>query len=131
MPEQGHFFFERAPGISHSGEPPSLKLASIEPRKVERVRKIKTAPQQVVHRAIVDLFIVDQKVDRALPPAGSNVVDFVRAPAKAHSSQEVSGFIVCDTHHLSGLLTNLREGQPHRASELLATSISRMRSQVI
>src|SRR5882724_6535189 len=131
MPEQGHFLFERAPGIGHSGEPPSQKLASIEPGKVGRVRKIKTAPQQVVHRAIVDLFIVDQKVDRALPPAGSNVVDFVRAPAKAHPSEEVSGFIVCDTRHRSGLLTNLREGQPQRASELLATSISRMRSQVI
>src|SRR2546428_13897799 len=104
MPEQGHLLFERAPGISHPGEPPSLKLAPIEPGKVERVRKIKTAPQQVVHRAIVDLFIVDQNVDRALPAAGSEITDFFRASAKAHPSEKMSGFIVCDTRHLPGLL---------------------------
>ena len=104
VPEQSHLLFERAPGIRHPGEPPSLKLASIEPGKVERVRKIKTASKQIIHRPIVDLLIVDQEVDRAIPPPQRYVIDLTRAPAVAHPSEEMSGLIVCDTRHRLTLL---------------------------
>jgi hypothetical protein len=99
VPEQRHLLFKRAAGVHHPREPPSLKLATIETGKVKRIGEIKTASEQIIQRAIIDLFIIDEGVDGAFPSEGANLFKLGGATGKAHSPQEVRAFVVCHTRH--------------------------------
>src|SRR5687768_629999 len=100
MPEESHLLFERAPGICHSGEPPAQELASVKLRKVEGVRKVKTAAKQILHLAIVTLLIIEEEVDRALTPARGNIIDFRWTSSEAHPSHKMSGVVIRNRCHL-------------------------------
>src|SRR5262245_6768556 len=99
MPKQRHLLFEVAPRGSHPGEPPSQKLAAIEVWKVKRVGKVKAASQQLLHLAIVDLLVVDERIDGAFAAAQHCGFDFIRIPTEARPPEQMSCIIVCQSGH--------------------------------
>src|SRR4030095_8468687 len=104
--------------MSHPGEPPAKKLTPVKVRKVEWVRKVKAAAKQGLHRAIINLLVVEEKIDRALRSARDKVVDLRRVTAEAHPSEEMSGVRICKSHcyHSQDLrdpLLNLLVGDVH------------------
>src|SRR5947207_8673281 len=63
MPEERHLLFELALCGYHPRKPPSAKLAIVELVVVLRVREVEALGEQVLHRGVVNLIEVYQKVD--------------------------------------------------------------------
>src|SRR4051794_13382900 len=94
MPEERHLLFELPLCVYHSREPPAADLAVVDGIVVHwRRQKIEALYEQVIHRLIVYLAIINQVVNGSLPPAQNEIINLCRIAAEAHASQQVSGSV--------------------------------------
>ena len=69
-------------GVNHSREPQTANLSQVESRVVLRIGKVEALLDQRVQRRVVDLGVVDEKIDRPLAPACCQVIDLLGGAAE-------------------------------------------------